>query len=177
MSPLRTRMMLAPDATTVPVCSPVRAERLTNVDDRRVVRVRVPIPVSALVDRVIADDAAASARRTSKSNVIEGALHDERAQGHAQRAQADLQPLEGRFERHLGRALAAGARNGRWTRLGTLDAVRLGNVMLDLAPDGEDPEAAPCTSAARHRCSSLAWRCHAAIFAPCVACVCFGTAS
>ena len=46
-----------------------------------------------------------------------------------------LDPLAHQFERRLGRALTAGERDTLVARLSTLGSHRLGDVVLDLAPD------------------------------------------
>ena len=85
----------------------------------------VPLPVKALVDRVLADDAVARALVARKHPVVEAV----RAEG----LQEGLEPLLHQFARRLGRPLDEGEQRRLRERLATLGGQRLGDVVLDLS--------------------------------------------
>jgi len=111
----------------------------------------VPIPVGALVQRVLADDTVARALLARGNPVIVAAVDAARATGRGEGAREGvklgrdegvklgrdegLQPLAHQFARRLGRALADGEFARLRERLGTLGAARLGGVVLDLERD------------------------------------------
>ncbi len=103
----------------------------------------VPIPVGALVQRVLADDTVARALIARGNPVIVAAVDAARAAGRDEGTRVGaklgrdegLQPLAHQFARRLGRALAEGEFARLRERLGTLGAARLGDVVLDLERD------------------------------------------
>lgn len=127
---------------------------------------RVPVPVTALVDRVLADDTVARALLARGNPVLVEALgeredrgrreglkeghkegHKEgRKEGHREGLDQGLGPLVHLFERKLRRALSDGERHVLQVRLDTHGPARLGDVVLDLDPDAlarwmADPDA------------------------------------
>ena len=96
---------------------------------------RVPVPASALLDRVLADDTVARALIAANNRVIRALREKERELGRDEGLDEGLAPLAHQFARRLRRALTGAERELLRTRLGTLGAARLGDVVLDLAAD------------------------------------------
>ena len=107
---------------------------------------RVPVPVKALVDRVLADDTVARALLARGNRVLVSALDERQAQGVTQGRAEGLAPLVRLIERRLTRTLTTDERTRVRAKLERVGPERLGDVVLDLAPDAlaawiADPDA------------------------------------
>lgn len=104
---------------------------------------RVPVPVKALVDRVLADDTVARALIARGNRVLVEALAQRedkgRKEGHNEGRKEGLDqgigPLVHQFERRLRRTLSEEERSVLQGRLGSHGPARLGDVVLDLDPE------------------------------------------
>lgn len=97
----------------------------------------VPLPVKALVDRVLADDAVARALVARRHPVVEAVRAEGREAGHRdglrEGLREGLEPLLHQFARRLGRPLDEAEQRRLRERLATLGGQRLGDVVLDLS--------------------------------------------
>ncbi len=82
---------------------------------------RVPIPVGALVDRVLADDTVARALIAARNPVIEGAIEEGR-----------YAVIARQCARKVGRPLAETETSSLRAKLGALGAERVGDLVIDL---------------------------------------------
>lgn len=90
-----------------------------------------PVPVRALVDHLLADEVVVRALHRRRNPALMRLLDEREARGRDE----GLAPLVRQFERRLGRALTADERATLRARLATHGPERLGDVVLDLAPD------------------------------------------
>ncbi len=89
---------------------------------------RVPIPVGALVDRVLADDTVARALLAARNAVIVGAIEEGRVAG-------QLAVIARQCARKIGRELTDDERAALREKLATAGAEVIGDVVIDLDRD------------------------------------------
>jgi hypothetical protein len=103
----------------------------------------VPVPVRALVDKVLAEPTLARGLLARGNPVLQRALADEHAQGHAQGAtqgharglQEGLEPLAHQCARRLGRELTDDERATLAHRLTAQGPAMVGDRVLEDAPE------------------------------------------
>ena len=93
---------------------------------------RVPVPVKALIDRVLADDTVARALIARGNRVLVEALAQREDKGRKEGLDQGFGPLVHQFERRLRRTLSEEERGVLQGRLGSHGPARLGDVVLDL---------------------------------------------
>ena len=96
---------------------------------------RVPVPVKALIDRVLADDTVARALIARGNRVLVEALAQREDKGRKEGLDQGIGPLVHQFERRLRRTLSEEERSVLQGRLGSHGPARLGDVVLDLDPE------------------------------------------
>ena len=97
---------------------------------------RVPIPVAALVDQVLADDTVARALIAARNAVIVGAIEEGRAEGRREgREEGRIAMIERQCAQRLGRALTDDERAALGEKLVAVGAEAVGDTVFDLDRD------------------------------------------